>query len=251
MVRALIMARSLLFNLLFYVTTTLFVVIGSPLLFAPRSWAMIGLRTHARFELFLLKQIVGLKLEVRGTEKLPKGACLIAAKHQSAWETFGLIPIFRDPALLMKRELFFIPFHGWFSRKFEMIPVDRDKGPAALRRMLKEAKKRIEDGREIIIFPEGTRRPPGAPPDYKTGIVLLYDALGVPCVPVALNSGLFWPRRSLIRRPGTVIVEILDSIPPGLPRAEFLERLKTAIETASNRLLAEAGAGEARAKAAC
>lgn len=250
MVQALIMARSLLFNLLFYVTTTLFVVIGSPLLFAPRAWAMIGLRTHARFELFLLEQIVGLKLEVRGTEKLPKGACLIAAKHQSAWETFGLIPIFRDPALLMKRELFFIPFHGWFSHKFEMIPVDRDKGPAALRRMLKEAKTRIEDGREIIIFPEGTRRPPGAPPDYKTGIVLLYDALDVPCVPVALNSGLFWPRRSLTRRPGTVIVEILDPIPPGLPRAEFLERLKAAIETASNRLLAEARAGEPRAKAA-
>jgi 1-acyl-sn-glycerol-3-phosphate acyltransferase len=235
-----IMARSLLFNLLFYVTTAMFVVIGSPLLFGPRSWAMAGLRTHARFELFLLRHLVGMKLEVRGKEKLPKGACLVASKHQSAWETFGLIPIFRDPALLMKRELFWIPFHGWFSHKFEMIPVDRDKGPAALRRMLKEAKKRVEDGREIIIFPEGTRRPPGAPPDYKTGILLLYHALGVPCVPVALNSGLFWPRRSLLRLPGTVIVEILDPIPPGLPREEFLERLKTAIETASNRLLEEA-----------
>ena len=97
----------------------------------------------------------------------------------------------------MKRELFWIPFHGWFSHKFGMIPVDRDKGPAALRRMLREAKKRVADGREIIIFPEGTRRAPGAPPDYKTGVVLLYDALGVPCVPVALNSGLFWPRRSV------------------------------------------------------
>ncbi len=121
-----------------------------------------------------------------------------------------------------------------------MIPVDRDKGPAALRRMLKEAKKRIADGREIIIFPEGTRKAAGSPPDYKTGIVLLYESLGVPCVPVALNSGVFWPRRSLIRRPGTVIVEILDPIPPGLPKAEFLQRLQTAIETASTRLLAEA-----------
>ena len=238
--RALLLARSLLFNLLFYVTTTLFVVVGSPLLFAPRSWAMAGLRTHARFELLLLRYVVGLKLEVRGAEKLPKGACLVAAKHQSAWETFALIPIFRDPALLMKRELFWIPFHGWFSHKFEMIPVDRDKGPAALRRMLKEAKKRIADGREIIIFPEGTRKAAGSPPDYKTGIVLLYESLGVPCVPVALNSGVFWPRRSLIRRPGTVIVEILDPIPPGLPKAEFLQRLQTAIETASTRLLAEA-----------
>jgi 1-acyl-sn-glycerol-3-phosphate acyltransferase len=144
----------------------------------------------------------------------------------------------------MKRELFFIPFHGWFSKKFQMIPVDRDKGPSALRRMLREAKKRIDDGREIIIFPEGTRRPPGAPPDYKTGIVLLYDALGVPCLPVALNSGLFWPRRSMIRRPGTIVVEILPPIPPGLPREEFLRRLQAAIEGASRRLLVEAGAPE-------
>ncbi len=225
------MARSLLFNVLFYVTTTLFVVLGSPLLFGPRRWAMAALAIHGRFELWLLRLIVGTKLEVRGREKLPKGACLVASKHQSAWETFGLIPLFRDPALLMKRELFWIPFHGWFSHKFEMIPVERDKGPAALRRMLREAKKRVADGREIIIFPEGTRRAPGAPPSYKTGVVLLYEALGIPCVPVALNSGLFWPRRSLRRRPGTIVVEFLDPIPPGLPKAEFLKRLTESIET--------------------
>jgi 1-acyl-sn-glycerol-3-phosphate acyltransferase len=238
------MARSLLFNVLFYVTTALFVVLGSPLLFGPRSWAMAALAMHARFELFLLRVIVGTRLEVRGQEKLPHGACLVASKHQSAWETFGLIPLLRDPALLMKRELFFIPFHGWFSRKFEMIPVDRDKGPTALRRMLREAKKRVADGREIVIFPEGTRRPPGAPPDYKTGVILLYEALRIPCVPVALNSGVFWPRRSLERRPGTIVVEFLDPIPPGLPKAEFLTRLTDAIETASGRLLAEAKAKE-------
>jgi len=238
------MARSLLFNVLFYVTTTLFVVLGSPLLFGPRRWAMAALAVHARFELWLLKVIIGTKLEVRGQEKLPKGACLVASKHQSAWETFALIPLFRDPALLMKRELFWIPFHGWFSHKFEMIPVDRDKGPAALRRMLREARRRVADGREIIIFPEGTRRPPGAPPDYKTGVILLYEALDIPCVPGALNSGLFWPRRSLERRRGTIVVEFLDSIPPGLPKAEFLKRLTEAIETASTRLLAEAKAKE-------
>ena len=234
------MARSLLFNVLFYVTTTLFVVLGSPLLFAPRRWAMAALAVHSRFELWLLETIVGTRLEVRGKDKLPTGACLVASKHQSAWETFALIPLFRDPALLMKRELFWIPFHGWFSKKFEMIPVDRDKGPSALRRMLREAKGRAAAGREIIIFPEGTRRAPGAPPDYKTGVVLLYAALGIPCVPVALNSGLFWPRRSVIRRPGTIIVEFLDPIPPGLPRTEFLARLTSANETASDRLIAEA-----------
>jgi 1-acyl-sn-glycerol-3-phosphate acyltransferase len=233
-----------MFNILFFVTTTLFVVIGSPFLFLPRGWAMAALRVHSRCELWLLRTIVGTKIEVRGEEKIPEGACLVASKHQSAWETFALIPIFHDPALLMKRELFWIPFHGWFSHKFGMIPVDRDKGPSALRRMLREAKKRIDDGREIIIFPEGTRRAPGAPPDYKTGIVLLYEALGVPCLPVALNSGLFWPRRSVIRKPGTIVVEILDPIPLGLPKAEFLHRLETAIETASNRLLVEGGAPE-------
>jgi 1-acyl-sn-glycerol-3-phosphate acyltransferase len=244
------MARSLLFNILFYVTTTLFLVLGSPLFFAPRRWAMAALALHGRFELWLIKVICGIELEVRGQEKLPQGACLVAAKHQSAWETFGLIPLLRDPALLMKRELFWIPFHGWFSHKFGMIPVDRDKGPSALRRMVREAKSRVAQGREIVIFPEGTRRAPGAPPDYKTGVVLLYETLKIPCVPVALNSGAFWPRRSLSLRPGTIVVEFLDPIPPRLPKAEFLERLIRSIESASARLLVEAerkepGLGEA------
>ncbi len=234
------MARSLLFNVLFYLTTVLFVVVGSPLLLAPRRWAMAALMLHARIELWLLKHVVGLDCELRGAEKLPRGPCLVAAKHQSAWETFALVPLFRDPVLLMKRELFWIPFHGWFSYKFGMIPVDRDKGLTALRRMLRAAKTRIAAGREIVIFPEGTRRAPGAPPDYKSGVVLLYEALGVPCMPVALNSGLFWRRRSLTLHPGTVVVEFLDPIPPGLPKAEFVERLKTSIETATNRLLEEA-----------
>jgi 1-acyl-sn-glycerol-3-phosphate acyltransferase len=240
--------RAFLFNVLFYVTTVLFLGLGSPLLFGPRSWAMWALALHARTELWLLKTTVGTELEVRGKEKLPKGACLVASKHQSAWETFALIPLFRDPAYLMKRELFWIPFHGWFSYKFKMIPVDRDKGPAALRRMLAEAKTRAAAGREIIIFPEGTRRAPGALPDYKTGVFLLYEALGIPCVPVALNSGLFWPRRSLKRYPGTIIVEFLDPIPPGLSKREFLPRLQATIETASNRLIAEAGGTERLAR---
>ena len=236
--------RAFLFNVIFYLTTVLFLGLGSPLLFGPRSWAMAALALHARTELWLLKTIVGTKLEVRGREKLPNGACLVASKHQSAWETFALIPLFRDPAYLMKRELFYVPFHGWFSYKFKMIPVDRDKGPTALRRMLAQAKTRAAVGREIVIFPEGTRRAPGAPPDYKTGVFLLYEALQIPCVPVALNSGLFWPRRSFKRYPGTIVVEFLDPIPPGLPKREFLPRLQETIETASNRLIAEAGGTE-------
>lgn len=236
------MFRSILFGILFYVTTALFVVFFSPLLFAPRSWSMAMLKVHACTELFMLKHIVGLDYEVRGLDRLPEPPFLVASKHQSAWETFALIPLFRDPALFMKRELFWIPFHGWFSYKFGMIPVDRDKGAAALRRMLQGAKERIATGREIIMFPEGTRRPAGAPPDYKTGVALVYSGLGVPCVPVALNSGFFWARRTWMRKPGKIVVEILNPIPPGLPKAEFLSRLQDAIETASSRLLAEAQA---------
>ena len=237
-------ARSILFNVLFYATTVLFLLVCSPLLFLPRRFAMAALALHARLELFLLKYIAGIDFEFRGAKNLPQGACLVASKHQSAWETFALIPLFRDPAYLVKRELFWIPFHGWFSYKFGMIPVDRDKGPAALRLMLREAKTRADDGREIIIFPEGTRRAPGAAPDYKTGVFLLYDALKIPCLPVALNSGLFWPRRSWRLSPGKIVVEFLDPIPPGLAKTAFLTRLQHSIETASDKLLAQAKAEE-------
>jgi len=234
------MVRSIVFGILFYVTTALFVIFGFPFFFTPRRWSMAALKVHARTELWLLKHIVGLDFEVRGLEKLPAPPFLVASK--SAWETFALIPLFRDPVFLMKRELFWIPIHGWYSHKFGMIPVDRDKGPAALRNMLRHAKDRVDKGREIIIFPEGTRRAPGAPAAYRTGIVLLYNALNIPCVPIALNSGMFWPRRTWRRTPGTVIVEILDPIPPGLPKAEFMSRLQQSIETASDRLRAEAAA---------
>lgn len=232
-------ARSILFHFLFYTTTTAMVVLWSPLLLMPRSWAMVAFALNARLEIFLLRAVAGIKLEVRGRENLVHGACLVASKHQSAFETFALVPQLRDPAYLMKKELFKIPFHGWFSKKFGMIPVARDQGAKALRDMLKEAKHRIAAGREIIIFPEGTRRPVGAEPDYKTGVFLLYQALKVPCVPVALNSGLFWPRHSLLLTPGTIVFEFLPPIPPGLSKDEFLPRLEQTIESASNRLAQE------------
>ncbi len=224
---------------MFYVCTALFVVVGSPLLLGPRSWAMAGLKAHARTSLWLLKHIVGLRMEVRGHEKLPPGPVLVACKHQSAWETFAIIPLFRDPAMIMKAELFWIPFHGWFSRKFQMIGVRREKRHAALKRLMQDARDRAAQGREIIIFPEGNRRAPGAPPDYKSGVILLYEGLNVPCIPVALNSGLFWPRRSFLRHPGTIVVQFLDPIPPGLPRKELMSRLQAAIEPATERLQAE------------
>ncbi len=234
------MLRSLAYAVAFYVVTALFLIFGAPLLLAPRSWAMAGLRAHARVCVWLLGVIVGTRMEVRGRERLPAGPFLVAAKHQSAWDTFALVPLFRDPALVMKAELMSIPVYGWFSRKFGMIPVKRETGPSALREMIRLARARADEGREILVFPEGTRRPPGAPPDYKPGILLLYDGLRLPCVPLALNSGCFWPRRSWMRRPGTIVVEILEPIPPGLPRAAFKAAMIERIETASEALLREA-----------
>lgn len=232
--------RSFLFVPVFYLNTAIFVVGGSFLLLGPRSWAMAGLRAHAIVSLWQLRWIVGTKMEVRGREKLPTPPYLVASKHQSAWDTFALIPIFSDPAMVMKAELRHIPFHGWFSRKFEHVFVARERGPAALRNLLRDAKARAAAGREVVIFPEGTRRKPGAEPDYKSGVVALYEGLGLPCVPMALNSGLYWPRRRLMRYPGTIVVEILDPLPAGLPRGEFKEELQRRIEVASNRLILEA-----------
>lgn len=234
--------RSTLFNIAFYAVTALFVVVGSPLLLGPRKLAMTLIyKGQARASLWLLKNIAGVGMELRGLDKLPPGPVLIASKHQSAWDTFALVPYLKDPALVMKRELFMIPFLGWFSNKYKMIGVDRSAGPSALRKMARDAKERAAEGREIIIFPEGTRKAAGAPPDYKSGVVLLYDNLDIPVVPVALNSGLYWPRRSLLRYPGTIIAEILDPIPPGLARKEFMARLQGAIEPAATRLIEEAG----------
>ena len=237
-----VIIRSLLYALAFYVTTVLFLVLGVWLLVVPRSWAMAWLRLHGRTSVWLLKVICGTNFEVRGADQLPNCACLIVAKHQSAWDTFALIPLLRDPAIVLKDELKWIPFYGWFCVKFAHILVKRDKAASALKAMIRDAQERATAGREIVIFPEGTRTMPGAPPDYKSGYVALYEGLGVPAVPLALNSGLYWPRRSFLRYPGTIIVEFLDPLPPGLPRVEFRQRIETAIEAASARLIAEAAA---------
>lgn len=236
------MLRSLAFAVAFYVATALFLLLGSWLLLAPRSWAMQGLKLHGLFSLWLLRLLCGTRIEVRGKEKLPQGAVLVVAKHQSAWDTFALIPIFRDPAIVLKDELKWIPFYGWFCVKFEHILVRRDRASAALKQLVGDARIKAAQGRQILIFPEGTRRPPGAAPDYKPGYVALYEGLGLPCVPLALNSGLYWPRRSVLRFPGVIVVELLDPIPAGLARADFRRRLEAGIEEASARLIDEAAA---------
>lgn len=238
--RAVILLRSLVFALAFYVATALYLVLGSWLLLAPRSWAMAGLAAHARTSVWLLEVICGTRMEVRGRENLPPGPVLVAAKHQSAWDTFALIPLFPDPAIVLKEELSRIPLYGQFCRKFEHILVRRERAAVALKGLVADAKDRAAAGREIVIFPEGTRRAPGAPADYKPGVVALYEGLGLPCVPVALNSGLFWPRRKLMRYPGTIVVEILEPIPAGLDRKAFRRELEARVEGACARLIAEA-----------
>ena len=234
------MIRSLVYAVVFYVVTAVMLVGGIWLLAAPRTWAMAGLRLHGQICTWLLAVICGTRLEVRGLEKVPAGPYLIVAKHQSAWDTFGLIPLFRDPAIVAKAELKWIPLYGWFCMKFQHILVERDRAAVSLRKMLADAKAQTARGREILIFPEGTRTLPGAPPDYKPGYVALYEGLGVPCVPLALNSGLFWPRRQWLRHPGTIVVELLDPLPAGMKRAEFRRTVEAQIEAACARLIDEA-----------
>jgi 1-acyl-sn-glycerol-3-phosphate acyltransferase len=197
---------------------------------------MAALALHGDVTVWLLRLFCGTRMEVRGREKLLPGPVIVAVKHQAFWDTFAIISLMRDPALVMKAELLSVPIYGRFCRKFELIPVQRELGPSALRQMVRAARNRATQGREILIFPEGTRKIPGEPPNYKPGVAFLYQDLKLPVCPVALNSGMYWPRRSFLRYPGTIVVEILEPITPGLPRQEFMERLQSAIEAASDRL---------------
>ncbi len=234
-----IAVRSAAFNFIFYLNLALFLVLGSPLLFAPRIWAIRALQWWARTSLWWLWILCGIKMEVRGRRNIPIGAALVAGKHQSLWETFAILPLLDDPCMVLKRELTFIPFFGWFSMKFRMIAVERSAGSSALRNLVKHAKREIAAGRQIVIMPEGTRKFPDDPPDYKPGAAALYAQLNVPCVPFGLNAGLYWPRRKFLRHPGIIVVEFLPAIAPGLKRDEFQRQLIAAIETSTTALVAE------------
>ncbi len=233
----LILVRSIVFNILFYLNTLILLIMALPTFFLPYRAMIWVAKTWGRINLVLLRVVAGIKIEVRGREKIPRGAILVAAKHQSAWETFALLPLFDNPVFIVKRELQWIPIFGWLMIKGRMVPVDRSAGSQALAEMTERARIELADNRQLIIFPEGTRRAAGAEPRYKFGVAQLYAAEGVPCVPIALNSGLFWPRRSIRRIPGTVVIEILDPIPPGLAKDVFYKRLQSDIETATVRLI--------------
>lgn len=233
--------RSLVFNLLFYVNLALWLVFAAfPALLLPRRALLAVTVAWANTALWLMRVVAGTSYEITGRENIPAGGIVVAAKHQSFWETFVMMTLFKDPVFILKRELIWIPFFGWCLHKFKMIPVDRGGRARALAQVTRRAKVELRDnGRQLLIFPEGTRRPAGAPPAYKFGVAHLYAELKLPCLPVALNSGLYWPRRKFLRRPGTIRLEILPPIAPGLDKVAFQALLQDTIETASDRLLAQ------------
>jgi 1-acyl-sn-glycerol-3-phosphate acyltransferase len=228
--------RSLAFQTWFWLYTIPMGILLLPTLVLPRAAIRYGNEVWCRLTLWGLRVFTGVAYEVRGREHLPAQPCLIASKHQSMWETLAFNIILRDPAVVIKQELAAVPFYGWFVSKHGSIVVDRDAHASALKKMVADAKDRLAQGRSVIIFPEGTRKDPGETPDYKSGVAALYGQLGVPCVPVALNSGRHWLRKGPWRKSGTIVVEFLAPIPPGLKRQAFMTELETRIETAMARL---------------
>lgn len=241
-----IFIRSLAFNAGFYLSLVVHMTLAIPTLFLPKQALLELAKSWARSMNWMLRVFCNIHVEYRGLDKIPTGPLLIASKHQSAWETIALLTLFRQPLFILKRELTWIPWFGLFLIKAKMIPVDRSAGGRALSKMTDIARERIKTDRQLIIFPEGTRRPVGAEPRYKFGVAQVYVDCGVQCLPVALNSGLFWPRRTFLRYPGTIVVEFLDLIPPGLSRDEFLARAKEGIEATTARLVEEGRREQAR-----
>ncbi|WP_369720781.1 lysophospholipid acyltransferase family protein [Bradyrhizobium sp. LLZ17] len=239
----LIFLRSLVFNVLFYAVLVCLAIVALPTFAMPPRALLTVAGWWAKATQFLMRVICDIKVEFRGVEKIPSGPLVVVAKHQSFWETFALMPFFDHPIFILKRQLMHIPVFGQFLAKIGMISIDRGAGVKALLDMTRRARAAVRGGRQLVIFPEGTRRPAGAAPDYKTGFAQIYSACGVQCLPVALNSGLFWPRRTFMRYPGTLVVEFLDPLPPGLAKDEYITRVRDEIEGASERII-EAGRKE-------
>ena len=201
---------------------------------------------YSRGLLVILRLTTGLSHQVRGLSQLPKTPVILAAKHQSAWETLAIPTIVDRPAIILKRSLYKIPVFGWYLKASGQIGIDRKAGASALRQMIADAKAAVADGRPILIFPEGTRTAPGERGAFHVGVAALYDKLGLPIVPVALNSGLFWPRESAAKRPGRITIAFLPAIPPGLSRTEMTAQLREAINAASDSLAEEESRAGAR-----
>jgi 1-acyl-sn-glycerol-3-phosphate acyltransferase len=241
--------RTVLFYLLFIgLTAIVAITIGVIAMFAGRtefSWRLA--KFWCRSNLSILRGMTGVKTKVTGEENIPAGGCIIAAKHQSDWDVFSIFPFTGRPAYVVKKELMDLPFFGKAARSLDCISVDRRRGAEAIPQMMRQAHAAIERGCRIVIFPEGTRRASLAPAQYRQGIVRLYLELNVPVVPVAVNSGIFWGRNSLVIWPGTAEAKFLPAIEPGLTADEFMARLKQAIEPESEAItLAALARGEGR-----
>ena len=229
--------RSAIYLVAFYVWTLPISLVYLPLLVLPRRAILPCARLWSRGVLLLMRVIVGVQWKVEGLEHLPAKPYILAAKHQSAFETFAMSLLISDPAIVLKRELTWLPFFGWYLAKTGVIAIDRSAGTKALKSMVKGAEQARDQGRAIVIFPEGTRKAIGAEPDYHTGVAMLYGALGIPVVPMALNSGLCWGKRAFTKHAGTVTFRILPPIAPGKNRKVFMAELQNSIETATNELV--------------
>lgn len=228
--------RSLVFNIGFLGGSAVLAVALLPALALPRGVLVRAGRVWARWTDLLLRRVVGVEIVVENRERLPVAGGIVAAKHQSVWETVALLGLLPDPAYVLKRELLWLPLFGWYVRKNRQIAVDRRGGARALRRMVAQAAEALAAGRQVVIFPEGTRVAPGAARPYRPGAAALYRALGEPVVPVALNSGAVWGRNAFVKRPGRIVLRVLEPIPPGLPRDAFMAALRARIETAVTAL---------------
>ncbi|MEZ2131712.1 MULTISPECIES: lysophospholipid acyltransferase family protein [unclassified Sinorhizobium] len=230
--------RSILFNIAFYANLTLQLIVFLPYYFlVPRKSAYAIPKNWARSNHWLMEKIVGTTFEVEGLENIPDGSCILAPKHQAAWDTYALLPRLDDPVYILKRELMAVPLFGWYAKKQRMIPVDRSARGKGLADVLRRTRKEMATGRQLIIYPEGTRRPPGAEPIYKYGIARMYRDLNLPVVPIVMHPGLFWPRRTFRRYPGHFKVRILPPIPPGMDPDAFFAHLIEVMEKASDELL--------------
>ena len=235
-----LMVRSILFNLAFYANLILQMIVLTPVYFSlPRKEALRVPKNWARSNHWLMEKIVGTTFEIEGLENIPEGGCIFAPKHQSFWDTFALLPWQNDPVYILKRELLWIPLFGWYVMKQRMIPVNRGARGRVMVGVMERTKEEMKKGRQLIIYPEGTRRPPGAEPEYRYGIARIYRDIQVPVVPVAMHPGLFWPRRRSIRYPGHFKVRILPPIEPGLDPDVFFQTLIDRLEKASDELLVE------------
>ena len=235
-----ITVRSILFNAAFYLNLIIRMIVLSPIYFLmPRKAGYAIPKAWATSSVWLMEKIVGTTFEIEGLENIPKGGYIFAPKHQSFWDTFALLPYLDDPVYILKRELLWIPLFGWYAKKQQMIPVNRGARGKVMVEVLRRTREVLAAGRQLIIYPEGTRRPPGAEPVYKYGIARMYRDLDVPVVPVAMHPGLFWPRRDFHRYPGHFKVRILPPIQPGMDPDAFFAHLIKVTEAASDELLLE------------